>query len=137
MTALLLVVQSPSQAQNLVPNGSFEEYTECPSIMAQVPYATGWSVFSQSPDYFHACNTNDSMDVPLNLVGYQPAFDGEGYAGVVTFLEGSQYRECVQHELAEPLIPGGTYYLSMVASPGGFGNDPDNNSTRCAASGVG
>lgn len=138
ITAGLLVLQSGSKAQNLVPNGSFEEYTECPTSEAQIDRATGWSYFSGTPDYFHACNSNDSMDVPLNLIGYQAAFDGEGYAGLATFLEGTPtFRECVQRELSEPLVPGVTYHLSMVASPGGFGNDPGNNSTRFAASGVG
>jgi hypothetical protein len=75
--------------------------------------------------------------VPLNFAGYQDAFQGDGYMGVATYLEGNDiYRECIQHALIDPLIPGLPVYLSMMVSPGGFGNDP-NGSSHFASSGIG
>lgn len=127
-----------AQAQNLVPNGSFEEYTTCPTNQGQVERCVGWTSNSASPDYFNRCNMNDSAGVPSNFGGYQDAFDGDGYMGCVTYLQGTPtYRECIQHVLASPLIPGVPVYLSMMVSPGGFGNEPNNDAVRYASSGVG
>lgn len=138
LLVLLVLRGIVGSAQNLVPNGSFEEYTECPTNQGQVERALGWTSNLASPDYFNRCSTNDSMDVPLNLLGYQDAFDGNGYMGVYTYLQDSPtYRECIQHALSMPLLPGVPVYLSMMVSPGGFGNDPNNNSIHYASNGIG
>lgn len=98
--------------QNLVPNGSFEQYTLCPSNSGQVLLADGWSIISQSPDYFNRCNSNDSVDVPHNIAGYQEPFHGDAYMGVATYHQGiPTYRECIQRPLAAPLTPGVPVYI--------------------------
>jgi hypothetical protein len=125
-------------AQNLVPNPSFEEFSECPDDLGQVDRATGWTIFSQSPDYFNRCNTNDTVDVPFNAVGYQEAFDGDAYMGVGTYVEGNPtYREVIECELASPLVSGVPVYIALRASTGGFGNEPDINSLMYASNGLG
>lgn len=69
-------------AQNLVPNGSFEEYTQCPDFWAQTQRATGWSAFRNSPDYFNACEPSGNWSVPYNVAGFQPAATGQAYCGM-------------------------------------------------------
>lgn len=126
------------QAQNFVPNGSFEEYTECPDYQAQVERAVGWTRNSASPDYFNRCDISGYVGVPLNLAGYQEAYDGDGYMGCITYLDGAPtYRECIQHALSSPLMPGIPVFISMMVSPGGFGNDPIQNSLKYASNGIG
>lgn len=126
------------QAQNLVPNGSFEEYTTCPTNQGQVERCVGWTSNSASPDYFNRCDTNGFVDVPFNLIGYQNAFDGDAYMGGATYLEGAPtYRECIQHALSSALVPGIPVYISMMIATGGFGNDPGQNSLRYASNGIG
>jgi hypothetical protein len=138
ISIFLLLASHVAQGQNLVENGGFEEYTECPTSISQVDRAVGWSMVSGSPDYFNRCNENDSMGVPMNLLGYQEAYEGDAYMGCGVYSGGSGYRECFQHALAQPLMPGIPVYLSMRVSPGGFGNDPDgNNSARYASNGIG
>ena len=138
LLAVMMASVILATAQNLVPNGGFEEYTECPTTISQVERAVGWSMVSGSPDYFNRCNTNDSMGVPLNLIGYQEAYEGDAYMGCTVYSGGSGYREAFQHALAQPLVPGIPVYLSMRVSPGGFGNDPDGwNSARYSSNGIG
>jgi hypothetical protein len=131
-----LVCATAMQAQNLVPNPSFEEYDTCPTNISQIDYAVGWTSLSGSSDYFNAC-ADDSMGVPSNLAGYQQAATGQAYAGVATFLVGiPYYRENIWTQLTTPMIVGSIYYLSMKASPGGFSSD-ENDSPRWASSGIG
>ena len=135
---LLLVCFGQLRAQNLVPNGSFEEYTVCPTGYAQVESAVGWSILANSPDYLNRCNTNDSMDVPSNVFGYQNAYEGDAYMGGFTYLEGiPELRESYQSALSSPLVPDMPVYLSMMVSLGGFGNLGGDNSSRYTTSGIG
>ena len=109
-------------AQNLVPNGSFEEYTSCPDFWNQLVRATGWQVSAISPDYFHACSSTGYVGVPQNVVGYQLPATGQGYAGGISWLEVvSNQREFLGIELIEALVPGQTVHLEMrvAAATGG------------------
>lgn len=126
-----------AQAQNLVPNPSFEAYTQCPSNWSQVDRCVGWSDCSQSPDYLNRCSQGDSVGVPRNSFGYQEPFDGDAYMGCGTYVEGSpNYREVIQCTLNAPLVPGNLYHLSMRVVAQGVGNF---YTTRCryASSGIG
>src|SRR5258705_6338420 len=84
------------EAQNLVPNGDFEQYSGCPSNYNQIDFALFWfnpcippygTAFGQSgsSDYFNACASIWQIDVPNNFDGYQPAHSGNGYAGLIPF----------------------------------------------------
>ncbi len=91
---LFFAVGSHAQ-QNLIPNPSFEEYTECPvqNEIGQGDFmkCVGWwyphSTVIGSPDYFNRCNNSvptpntGIVGVPNNFWGYQEAFDGDGYVG--------------------------------------------------------
>jgi hypothetical protein len=114
-------------AQNLVPNGDFEEYIECPDFLNQVYRATGWSRYRGSPDYFNRCDTSDSLGiasellgVPSNAAGWQEPMTGDGYMGVMLYEHnpfGGQTREHLGAMLTEPLLPGVPVYLSFKVSP--------------------
>lgn len=132
-------------AQNLVPNGNFEEYSECPDYLVQVERCVGWDRAAYTPDYFNACDTqavvgNSSwVGVPYNFVGYQSASNGNGYMGMITYLDSSYapdpelLHEHIGAYLTEPLIPGATVYLSFRASAtygNGFNDRPKYVSSR-------
>ncbi len=111
-----------SSAQNLVPNGSFEEYTECPDFWNQVDRAVGWYSAGLSPDYFNACSTTGYVGVPQSVVGFQAAWDGSAYAGGYSWCAfPPNRREFLSVELVEPLVPGEQVELSMriAAATGG------------------
>jgi hypothetical protein len=124
-------------AQNLVPNGSFEEYTECPTNFAQFDRAIGWSRLSGSPDLLNACDDTDTTGVPSNNIGYQFAANGQGYAGLVTYFPGfPEYREAIIAQLNQPMVVGANYDLSLKVSPGGFSYSVE-NTIRLASRGIG
>lgn len=72
--------------ENLIYNGSFEEYYSCPTSNdlnnGQFELAKGWWKASCTPDYFNSCNA-DIVSVPNNFWGFQEAFHGDGYIGIV------------------------------------------------------
>ncbi len=126
------------RGQNLVPNGSFEQYTSCPEFISSV-FLTGWeNLHTTSADYFNSCNVNGVADVPFNELGYQEAFDGQAYVGLATTAVGGAawYREIVGIALTQPLQPGVPICLSFQTALGGFGRVPW-NSTLYSSKGLG
>lgn len=123
--AMALAVPGVSASQNLVPNGSFEDYTQCPQYFGYAHYATGWqNLHTNSADYFHRCQTNLVAGVPFNTCGYQEPAHGDAYVGMVT-TAGSGipwYREIVGIELTQPLQIGVPVCLSFKMAIGGFGS---------------
>lgn len=102
-------------AQNLVKNPSFEAFSRCPKALGNFGAdVDDWSTPTQgSTDYFHSCSK--AMGTPKNFNGTQPADFGEGYAGLYFYAPGD-YREYLQAELAQPLIPDRTYRISFYVS---------------------
>lgn len=102
------------QSQNLVPNPSFENYTTCPTSVAQINLASPWvTPTSGSPDYFNTCATSSFCDVPSNFFGIQTPRTGNAYAQVVIYPSSISLREYVQTKLFSPLVAGQTYDVSF------------------------
>jgi hypothetical protein len=107
---------------NLVPNPSFEEYSQCPdpTTLNPIPNTTlelsnGWtSPNGFSPDYFNACSMNNNS-IPDNDFGYQNARTGNAYVGLIDFLE-LDSREYIQSELINELIAGKEYFVKFYVS---------------------
>lgn len=125
----LFFVYITAYAQNLVPNGSFEIYSQCPINIDKIYYCTGWfqphkypggfSVNqSSSSDYYSACS--DSItDVPNNFAGYQIANSGNSYIGIGLYSTpwgGNGYREYAEVKLNQELIANKKYNLQYFVS---------------------
>lgn len=122
----LLTFQFSFAQQNLVYNGDFEIYDTCPSNPSiagnlEIEHCLGWTIPTKlgTSDYFNRCNTNPgSAGVPSNIVGYQQPYSGDGYLGFfawdIDF--GYEYREYLQTELANYLIPNKEYEISFYVS---------------------
>lgn len=121
---MAVVNGSSLMGQNLVPNGSFEEYTACPPSFGYAHYATGWqNLHTNSADYFNRCDTGLVAGVPFNTCGYQEPADGDAYVGLATTFPGlPTYREIVGTELLEPLVPGVPVCISFKVAVGGYGS---------------
>jgi len=127
--------------QNLVPNPSFEEFTDC-------PYGPGWTdgllidwnSWRYTPDYFNVCS-NDMQSyagVPANLLGIQTPITGDGYSGLYTFGHVTALdREYLAAELLEPLIPGEDYYVLIHASQVEGEAGDFSQEYRCASNHIG
>ena len=109
---------------NLVSNGSFEEYSQCPDPATLDPMpdnmielATGWdNPTGYSPDYFHSCVViANGLGVPQNGYGHQNARTGNAYAGLISMIE-TDGREYIQTQLATQLIAGKQYVVTFYVS---------------------
>ncbi|MCB0771743.1 MAG: T9SS type A sorting domain-containing protein [Flavobacteriales bacterium] len=118
MACLCFLALPRCEAQNLVPNPSFELTDTCPNTCC---FNVGdrplyWNRWDQSPDYFNACagslgGIDTLMDVPWNGWSWQYAYHGDAYVGMSCF-EPGDFRELVGAPLIEPLVLGQTYYVS-------------------------
>ncbi len=124
-TVCIVLLTFSAQGQNLLPNGDFETYTQCPDYVSQIDRATGWSRPTEgTSDYLNAClGLTWSLNVPENSFGFQQAHSGDGYAGFYCFYSGSEIttapdndHEYVTHALATPLTPGTQYTIEFFVS---------------------
>lgn len=116
---LLLITTQISFAQNLVINPSFEDTINCPNQIGQTALSDGWSSWSITPDYYHACANSSAppFGVPVNNRGVQPARSGNAYIGLFTFSTfGANMREFVGRQLLTPLVTGQKYFVSFWAA---------------------
>lgn len=105
-----------TNAQNLVPNPSFELYDTCPYQTGQVQFVNSWSNYGYTPDYYNACATN-YMSVPNNWLGYLPAYNGNAYCAVILYDQAdSIYQEFIGATLNSALQIGQRYYVSAEFS---------------------
>jgi hypothetical protein len=124
MFGLLILAALGGQAQNLVPNWSFEEHTLCPDDYGQVERATDWhkSLVNNVPqyhtEYYNACGL-PAFGVPSNSGGFQETSTGQAYVSEVTLAPSvmSNYRENIYVQLIAPLFVGKTYDVSFKVSP--------------------
>lgn len=103
---------------NLVPNPSFESYTYCPTSIGDMPALNNWSMYGGTPDYYNTCATGAStpaVGVPSNWLGYQNAFNGIGYVGIITY-DAPGNREHAGVQLTQTLSIGTKYYVSAYIS---------------------
>jgi hypothetical protein len=101
-------------AQNLVPNPSFENVTQCPFSLGLEAYVSDWKSARETPDYFNTCATSSIADVPSNNFGYQQPYMGNAYIGMLTYrADSSLYTEAASVQLTTPLTIGQTYYVSF------------------------
>jgi len=118
-TIVLISLSSFFYSQvNLVPNPSFEGYTNCPLSAGEIP--TSWYNCGGSPDYYNVCaigSSTPSMGVPSNWIGYQNARTGNGYIGLSLYAKNaSPNREFLGVQLSQTLTIGTKYFVSAYIS---------------------
>jgi gliding motility-associated-like protein len=122
LTILFICFSLGINAQNLVPNCSFENISSCPSAPGQINKAIPWfSANTSTPDLLNECYNIApiyGVDVPQNIWGYQFAHTGIGYANITTY--DSFYpigdREYISVKLDIPLIAGRKYAAGFHTS---------------------
>ncbi|TXN34877.1 OmpA family protein [Flagellimonas hymeniacidonis] len=110
------LISSSMVAQNLVHNGGFEDFVECPIKMSNLNRdAEFWSAPTLgTTDYFNECSKT-KLGIPVNFKGKQEAYEGNGYAGLYLYAP-KDYREYIQVPLSETLKKGHRYKLSLSLS---------------------
>lgn len=108
----ILAIACHGFAQELVPNGRFEQHTGCPTGQNQLYKADGWIDPSYwTPDYFHVCGTA-GYSAPDNAGGHQVPRSDSAYAGIFLY-SASPVREYIETALLSPLVTGQTYFFEM------------------------
>ncbi len=104
------------ESNNLVHNGGFEDFVECPIKMSNLNRdADYWNAPTLgTTDYFNTCSKT-KLGIPLNFKGKQETYEGDGYVGLYLFAP-KDYREYIQVPLSETLQKGHRYRLSLSLS---------------------
>jgi len=114
------------KSQNLIQNGSFENYTSPIDCIyggfdnANAPYnhvLNNWFSLN-TPDYLNSnCNPSTWHSAPANYYGYINAYNGSSYIGAV-FYSGntSEIKEYIYQNLSQPLQSGKIYCLNFYIS---------------------
>ncbi|MEO5906934.1 MAG: hypothetical protein ABIQ11_09420, partial [Saprospiraceae bacterium] len=119
LMTILVVHTFTAYAQNIVPNPSFEIFTNCPTgfgqggILPCTPWRNGSSA---TADYFQICSTSPDVDVPTNWFGTQTPLTGDAYTGVIVKWPNLLWREYIQVRLDEPMEAGTLYDVSYYIS---------------------
>ncbi len=112
-------------SQNLVPNPSFENITQCPTGFSQIYLAVPWfqpSIHygnitnSSSSDLLNTCELSNTEGVPNNALGYQFARTGNGYANIAEYNDLYNYREYLEIQLDSTLIANHHYCVEFYVS---------------------
>ncbi len=116
----LFVATLRCEAQNLVPNGSFELRDSCPTTIGfqEGDQPLYWRTWLNSPEYFNACaDTSDMLgsivSVPRNGWSFQYPWQGDAYAGAYMFTTDESYREYLGTPLTGPMVIGENYHISF------------------------
>lgn len=112
--------------ENLVPNGSFEEFTSCPQNLGEIKCYPWFSPTTTTPDFYTICGTMGLSGVPINAYGNQNAFDGNSYGGLVLNSDDG-YREYIAIKLKQPLTSFNKYLLKFYVSSSDLTKYPSNN----------
>lgn len=123
--ALVALYFQAVNAQNLIPDSSFESNKFVPMDFSAVNASYSWSIPSWgTSDLFCKCDRQtkinrdkiySEVDVPQNSMGEQYAHSGNCYAGIFVFSHGN-YREYLQTALKAPLQQNKTYRFSLHIS---------------------
>jgi hypothetical protein len=99
-------------AQNLVPNGSFEDTLACPQGYPDLEgVCEAWLSYGGTCDYLNNCS---SICGYQNQFGFQEPHSGNAYAGLLTYQKTAlNSREHLGIQLSESLQIGTQYYISF------------------------
>ncbi|MFN8356539.1 MAG: gliding motility-associated C-terminal domain-containing protein [Spirosomataceae bacterium] len=102
-----VVGAQPAVCQNLVPNGGFETFKNCPTQDNLLKEAVPWfNPNKATPDFYHRCMGN----VPQMVL---PPRSGDGMARLFWDLNWGEYLEI---PLTEPLDSSACYFFEMYAA---------------------
>jgi hypothetical protein len=125
--SILVCFVAKQKAQNLIRNGSFENYHTPINWNLWggdfIGYYTwppdtvmiDWKDY-QTADFFISACTHTYSGVPTNFFGYSNAKDGNGYVGLVAYAKGGYDKEYLYQKLTQPLQAGNVYCLSFYVN---------------------
>ncbi len=117
-----------SNSQNLIANGSFENYTAPVNCTGGGGGFDNYTAFPvnhvvdnwyslNSPDYFsQLCSGVNNDGSPVNIFGYSQAKQGSNYTGAILFQANTEMKEYMYQQLTTPLQANKVYCLNFYVS---------------------
>ena len=114
-------------SQNLIQNGSFEQYNTPinwnnwgggffdTSVFPFQRILLDWDEQNSADCFITAC-THTYAGVPVNKNGYSFAKNGDNYCGFMLYAPSNEAKEYINQQLVSPLISGKIYCLSFYVS---------------------
>ncbi|TAE05026.1 MAG: OmpA family protein [Bacteroidetes bacterium] len=102
-------------SENLVPNPSFEQISDCDLYFEEFHKVAHWKSYNFTPDIFHTCSHLTFLSTPSNVFDFQQPAEGKGYAGIMTY-HVEYPNEVIGVKLKQPLQVGKHYRLSFKVS---------------------
>ncbi len=119
-TSLPLCAQDDqdSDPDNLVPNGSFENYEGSLRRYEQFDLVKDWTNSNSNVSDLFATNTKSRyVAIPKNMFGSEDPADGENYAGIVAYsYRGKKGRTYISAQLKEKMKENNLYCIRFKAS---------------------
>ena len=113
----LLMGQSNDCHISLIPNPSFEDYSNCPNGISQFDRVNSWvpGTTNGSSDYWNTCGYSSMWGgPPPSLLSLNPLPDGNGYVGIYSSGAGTTHdKEYISTCLNGPMYAGTPYELSF------------------------
>ena len=103
---------------NLVNNGSVEDYTVCPNNTGALNSCKYWfhGTITSSVEYFNPCTTNTTIGIPTNALGKRFAQDGNSYLGFGLYVKSIEGREYAETSLKNKLKNNKQYCVTFYVS---------------------
>lgn len=130
ITVLLVLCGSLLQAQNLVINPDFEDYSMLPDNQSQWDRCNNWfnpagnvnSLYYANPDYFHS-NGSGSVQLPNVPPAQIQPYSGQAIMAILTYhASATDAREYLMNQLSAPMIVGQNYEVILHVSNGDSGH---------------
>ncbi|MFM2225568.1 MAG: hypothetical protein RJA07_1770 [Bacteroidota bacterium] len=119
------LVNKNANAQNLIPNPSFEQNQNCLFAINQYNSIDSCVVNWTDPidnftQYFNPCNADSNYRTPLSGGAYQAAKDGNAYVGISMIAKNASdttdYHQYIQTKFTQHLIIGKKYSFKMYVN---------------------
>jgi gliding motility-associated-like protein len=103
-----------NDAQNLIPNASFDTVFKCVYQESQIGFASPWKSGFESADLYHECAIVSFFQPPHpRFCNYIPPKKGSGYAGIFIL----PTPETMVTDLTKPLKKGVKYFARFFVAP--------------------
>jgi outer membrane protein OmpA-like peptidoglycan-associated protein len=104
--------------ENMVENGSFENYGKTPKKLGGIESATGWSsATGVKADLYMKDKKVPEIDPEKNIYGSESAQDGQAFAGIMVYSKGNKIpRSYLTTKMNEPMKKGQTYCVKFYVS---------------------
>jgi hypothetical protein len=127
---IFIFIIGNSLAQNIIPNGSFEEYTKLPDNRFEFENLNNWMSPNHgpkefpngSPDFYHL-KASGSAKIPNDEDNLTP-HSGKGISGMTCYSSMDEYREYMMVKFIQPMVKGQTYHVEFYVSRGEANTSP-------------